>query len=108
MNVRLGLLLPAEAGHVQLSPLPGHLGGPVADQKDAWSRFLGRVLGIAACHRMPLGILFVPSFCKLLLDVPPAFDDVRYVLAARYNSLQQLRGPGPRSLSRGDVDEALQ
>jgi len=84
-DARLGLLLPAPAGHFQLSPIPGFLTPRAADlesvpqQPIRWSRFFGRLLGMAVAHECPLGLLLAPSLCKQLLGQEPSFEDLQFV-----------------------------
>eukprot|EP00927_Polykrikos_kofoidii_P079261 TRINITY_DN76047_c0_g1_i1.p1 TRINITY_DN76047_c0_g1~~TRINITY_DN76047_c0_g1_i1.p1 ORF type:complete len:1071 (+),score=209.88 TRINITY_DN76047_c0_g1_i1:183-3215(+) len=107
---RLGLLLPASRGRVQLSSLPGFLTPGARDpesvwsQPESWSRFLGRVLGMSVAHECPLGFLLVPSLCRQLLAEEPTFEDLKFVPGLSddsgvgwYSSLRALlahRAPG--------------
>jgi len=84
-DARLGLLLPAPGGHLQLSPIPGFLTPRAADvesvpqQPHRWSRFFGRLLGMSVAHECPLGLLLAPSLCKQLLGQEPSFEDLQFV-----------------------------
>jgi len=84
-ETEFGLLLPAAGGHFQLNPLLGFL-SPLAQEQDSvfqrpdcWSRYLGRLLGMAVVHECPLGLLLVPPLCKQLLGEEPSFDDLQFV-----------------------------
>jgi len=101
-DVQLGILLPTIGGHCQLNPLLGFLTPQgvnpesVLRQPERWSRFLGRLLGMAVVHECPLGLLLVPSLCKQLVGREPDFDDLRFVpglndgAAGWYSSLRAL------------------
>lgn len=102
MDTRLGLLLPTVGGHFQLSQIPGfisrHLHGEesISLQPEQWSRFFGRLLGMAVAHECPLGLLLVPSLCKQLLGQDLSFDDLHFAPglsdsgAGWYSSLRSL------------------
>lgn len=128
-DTRLGLLLPAHGGQHQLSPSPGFLasptpeGGEVLRQPDRWSRFLGRLLGMAVVHECPLGFCLVPSLCKQLLGEQPGFEDLQHLPGVRawHSSLRRLlvnrdgsaerlgmsEDPTVEALADADVDKAL-
>ena len=55
-------------------------------------KYLGRLLGMAIAHESPLGVLLVPSFCKLLCAETVTFDDLVHVYPEQHRSLSQLRG----------------
>jgi len=110
----LGLLLPSPGGHLQLSPLPGFLTPSAADadgvwqQPERWTRFLGRLLGMAIVHECPLGVLLAPSLCKQLLDLEPCFEDLQFAPglsdggAGWYNTLRVLLAQRAPDLLKDD------
>jgi len=128
-DARLGLVLPAPGGHLQLSPLPGFLTPRAAEvdsvpqQPTRWSRFFGRILGMCVVHECPLGLLLAPSLCKQLLGQEPTFEDLQFVPglsddgASWYRSLRALLAyrtpdlvqddPTLTRLDAAAVDEAL-
>ncbi len=52
---------------------------------------IGKLIGISLLYRDPLGIHFVPSFYKLLLNQIPTFDDLKHVSIDYYNIIKNLQ-----------------
>lgn len=75
---------------VQLSPDPCFAGMTFEDQQ-RWYLLMGRILGLSVLYGDPLGVALVPSWCKLLLEQEPSFEDIRYVSKQYYSTFSSLR-----------------
>ncbi len=106
----LGLLIPAEAGQLQLSPVPGLLASAgkehlLYQKQEDYCRYLGRLLGASVASDLPLGILLVPSLCKALTNEAIVFDDLKHVLgSSKAGSWNQLRRGTRRKSSLAYLD----
>lgn len=83
---KCGLLMPAADGQLQLMRSQGH-----DDIPSWWWEAFGKLLGSAVLHEEPLGIHFVPPFCKQLLGAEVTFDDLEAVHPDWFRAMRSLR-----------------
>ncbi len=75
---------------VQISPSP-EFGGLSEKEQNKWYRLMGKVIGLSILYGDPLGVALVPSFCKLLLEEEPDFEDIKYVSKQYYTTLSLMK-----------------
>jgi hypothetical protein len=84
--VERSMILPV----LRLNPIPT-LNFDDADACHSHLRLLGAVLGFSVRKRIPLGVELTPSFCKLLLQQEPNFEDLRHEMPHEFETLKNIK-----------------